>query len=358
MTRRREATNRHLRIYFPRLEKRMANKKDVSKRSNKAAQKKQQKRRAKAAALRRQPEVQVRYRPGITEMGAPEGFRAIGMAQAIMEFGKPLQECLGREPQGTDDLNKLMQTSMLLWNHALEEERGEPEGPGKAEVDKVLSKTFGIKQEEAEALRARMVARRSLLFPLDKQPAERTSSFMIMRKETLAEIKPFAYDRLRHTEDSIPSGPEDRALIEKISKLDRFMEDEADYGKYEKLLTETKDEAEARFKQWLSDRGIPSEFHQLSGCLHIYYDFVYGYMHDDIVTLKTITLSYLTEFFEDFLIRKVYGPPQEYVEWPPAIKLFYLFLKDKGYMEDAASITSMINALEFRFMDILKKQFS
>ena len=318
----------------------MANKKDMNKRRNKSARRKQEKRKGKAASSRGQTEPLVRYRPGITE------------------YGKPLNEYLGREPREKDDLNKLMQASMLLWNHALEEERGESEGPGKAEVVNVLSKTFRLKGDEAEALRARMVARRSWLFPLDKQPAERTSSFMIMRKETLAEIKPFAYDRLRHTEDSIPSGPEDRALIEKISKLDRFMENEADYGEYEKLLTETKDEAERRYKQWLSDRGLPSEFHQLSGCLYNYFDFVYGYMHDDIVTLKTVTLSYLTEYFEDFLIRKVYGPPQEYVEWPPAIKLFYLFLKDKGYMEDVASVTSMINALELRFMDILKKQFS
>lgn len=92
----------------------MANKKDMSKRRNKAAQKNQDKRKAKAAALRRQPEVQVRYLPGITEMGVPEGFRSIGMAQAIMEFGKPLQEYMEKNMQSKDDLNKFMQTSMLL----------------------------------------------------------------------------------------------------------------------------------------------------------------------------------------------------------------------------------------------------
>lgn len=184
------------------------------------------------------------------------------------------------------------------------------------------------------------------------------SPVMIMRKETLAEIKPFNYDRLQHTGDAIPAGVEDRALIEKISKLDRFMEEEADYDEFEKLLTETKDHAQKLYKQWLVDRGFPPEFHRLADCLHIYFDFVYGYMHDHVVTMKTITLNYLTEFFEDFLIRKVYGDPQEYVDWPPAIKLFYLFLKDKGYVEDTASITSMINARELRFMEILKKQFA
>ena len=338
----------------------MANKKDMSKRRNKSAQKQQQKRKARAAAQRQKPEVQVRNRPGISEMGAPEGFRAIGMAQAIMEYARPLEEYFGgKEPQSIDDLNKRMNLSMLLWNYALDEEKGEERSARKAEVVRTLSETFGLSSEDAEALRVRMVARRSWLFPEDMQPAERTSPVMIMRKETSAEIKPFAYDRLRHTEDEIPAGPEDRKLIKNIEKLDRFMEDEADYDEFEQLLTETKDEAEKRFKQWLVDRGFPEEFHGLSGCIHNYFDFVYGYMHDHVVTLKTITLNYLTEYFEDFLIRKVYAPdPQEYVEWPPAIKLFYLFLKDKGYMKDAASITSMVNAMELNLMRVLKKQFS
>jgi hypothetical protein len=336
----------------------MANKKDMNKRRNKAAQKKQAQRKTKAAALRGKPDVEVRYRPGITEMGAPDGFRAIGMAQAIMEYGKPLQEYTGQQMQSKDDLNKFMQTAMLLWNHALSVEKGEEDALEKADVVKVLSRTFGLNPGEAETLRTRMVERRHSLFPSDKQPKERTTPFMIMRKETVAELKPFPYERFKHTEESIPPGPEDNALIEQIKKLDRLMMDEADHELVEKLLMETKDAAEKRYKQWLVDRGFPEEFHALAECLHLYFDFVYGYMHDDIVTLKTVTLSYLTEFFEDFLIRKVYGEPQEYVDWPPAIKLFYLFLKDKGYLEDASSMMTMINGLELRYMIILKKHFS
>ncbi len=336
----------------------MANKKDANKRRNKAAQKKQEKRKAKAAALRRRPEVQVSYRPGIAEMGAPDGFRAIGMAQAMMEYGKPLNEYMGKNMQSMDEVNKLMQTSMLLWNHALDDEKGTVDDSRKAEVATTLSQTFRLSRDDAESLRARMVARRSWLFPPDKQPKERTTPFMIMRKETLIDIRPFAYDKLIPTEDNIAPGSEDVALIEKIKRLDRFMIEEGDYEEFEKLLTETKDEAEKLYKKWLADRGFPQEFHRLAECLHVYFDFVYGYAHDDVLTLKTVTLGYLTEFFEDFLLRKVYGDPQEYVDWPPAIKLFYLFLKDKGYMEDTASMMSMINALELRFMEILKKQFA
>jgi hypothetical protein len=335
----------------------MANKKDMNKRRNKAAQKKQAQRKAKVSALRRQANVQVVHRPGISEMGAPDGFRAIGMAQAMLEYAKLLDEYYGKKPQSIDDLNARMKLSMLLWNHALDEEKGEARAASKSEVVMALSEAFGLNKDEAEALRIRMVARRSWLFPEEMQPKERISPLMIMRKENLVEIKPFAYDRLQHTNDKVPANTADLALIENIRMLDRFMEEEADYDEFENLLTETKDEAEKRYKQWLVDRGFPQEFLDLSECIDVYFDFVYGYMHDHIVTMKTVTLSYLTEFFEDFLIRKVYGDPQEYVEWPPAIKLFYLFLKDKGYMDNIDSMTSMINALELSLMNLLKKQF-
>jgi len=337
----------------------MASKKDMSKRRNKAAQKKQQKRKERAAAQRWQANVQVVNRPGISEMGAPEGFRAIGMAQAMMEYAKPFDEYYAkREPQSLDDLNSRMKLSMLLWNHALEVEKGEALSATNTEVVKALSEAFGLDGDAAEALRIRMVDRRIWLFPENVQPEVRMSPIMIIRKETRAEIQPFPYDRLRYTNDEVPPDAADRKLIENIKKLDRLMEEEADYDAFEKLLTETKDDAEECYKKWLSDKGVPQEFLGLSGCLHIYFDFVYGYMHDHVVTMKTITLNYLTEFFEDFLIRKVYGDPQEYVEWPPAIKLFYLFLKDKEYMTNIDSITSMINTLELSLMNVLKKQFA
>ncbi len=291
--------------------------------------------------------MQVVNRPGISEMGAPEGFRAIGMAQAMMEYAKPLHEYYAkREPQSMDDLNNRMKLSMLLWNHALDVEKGEALSAAKSEVVKVLSEAFGLDRDVAEALRIRMVERRIWLFPENVQHEVRTSPIMIIRKETRAEIKPFPYDRLRHTSDEVPPDAEDRELIENIKKLDRFMEEEADYGAFEKLLTKTKDEAEKCYRKWLADRGFPEDFLGLSGCLHIYFDFVYGYTHDHVVTMKTVTFNYLTEFFEDFLIRKVYGDPQDYVEWPPAIKLFYLFLKEP--LQDSVSVTTMGRIADFR----------
>jgi len=323
------------------------NKRDMKKRQVRAAQKHQAKRRAKATLLRGQSHVQVQYRPGIAEMEVPPGFRAISMSQAMLEYGKPLEELMVR---GVDDINKLMQTSMLLWNHAISVEKGEVNEREKVEVAEILEDVFGLTKDKAESLRKRMVERRIFLFPEDKQPENRLMPFMFIRKEKVVRIEPFAYNQMIPTETDISSDHKDKELVNRITKLDQLILEEAEYDDYEKLLMEVKDEAERLFRKWLADRGFPEEFHRLAECLNIYFDFVYGYAHDDVITLKSISGGYLMEFFEDFLLRKIYVEPQEYVDWPPSIKLFYQFLKDKGYMKDSTSIIDTVKGSKQDFL--------
>jgi hypothetical protein len=291
-------------------------------------------------------------------MEAPPGFRAISMSQAMLEYGKPLNELI--VPAAMDDmdnLNMIMKITMLLWNHAISVEKGEEEEREKVSVTGILEKAFGLKKDEAESLRKRMVERRSFLFPEDKQPKDRLTPFMFIRKEKVVRIEPFAYNRLIPTKTNIPYSSEDKGLIDRITKLDQLILEEADYEDYENLFTEAKDGAERLFRKWLADKGFPEEFHSLTECLSIYLDFIYGYAHDDMITLKSISPGYLMEFFEDFLLRKMYVEPQEYVDWPPSIKLFYQFLKDKRYIEDPASIIYAVNRLETRFLEVLTQQF-
>lgn len=332
------------------------NKKDMDRRRAKAAQKHKTKRKAKAAALRGPSGMQVQYRPGITEMGAPPGFRAVSISQAVVEFGKPLVELAGSTGQ-SPDMNKVMQAAMLLWNHAVSIQRSEADEREKANVTETLGMTFGLKSDEAESLRSRMVERRSFLFPEDSQPKDRMTPFMFIRKERISDIQPFAYDRLISAGTDIASDAKDAALINSIIKLDRFVAKEADYGEYENLLMEVKNESEDLFERWLRDKGFPEEYHDLAGCLSVYFDFVYGYAHDEAVTLSTVRPDHLVEFFEDFLLRKVYAEPQEYVDWPPSIKLFYRFLKDKGYLQDPEPIAQTIERLETKFLEVLRSHF-
>jgi hypothetical protein len=81
-------------------------------------------------------------------------------------------------------------------------------------------------------------------------------------------------------------------------------------------------------------------------------------MHDDTVVLKSVPDIYFLEFFEDFLLRKMMVEPLEYVYWPPALKLFYRFLHEKGYLDNQEDLIRKIDKLEPYFIEVLRKQFS
>ena len=74
--------------------------------------------------------------------------------------------------------------------------------------------------------------------------------------------------------------------------------------------------------------------------------------------LKSVPDLYFLEFFEDFLLRKMMVEPIEYVYWPPALKLFYRFLHEKGYLDNQEDIIREIDKLEPYFIEVLRKQFS
>jgi hypothetical protein len=89
----------------------------------------------------------------------------------------------------------------------------------------------------------------------------------------------------------------------------------------------------------------------------MFFGFVYGYMHDDPVMLYTISQRYFREFFDDYLLRKMVCGPNEYAWWPPALRLFYTFLHEKGYLEDEKPFHEIIRRLEPGFIDNLNRQF-
>jgi len=130
------------------------------------------------------------------------------------------------------------------------------------------------------------------------------------------------------------------------------------YSVYENLLISLKDECQNFFEKWLIAKGLKDDIQNLSSCLHIYFDFIYGYMHDDIITLKSVSDMYFVEFFEDFLLRKMMAEPNEYIYWPPALKLFYQFLYEKGYLDNPQMIIKKIGRVEPYFISVVKKQFS
>ena len=81
-------------------------------------------------------------------------------------------------------------------------------------------------------------------------------------------------------------------------------------------------------------------------------------MHEDEINIKTVMAIYMEEFFVDFVLRKVSVEPHEYIEWPPAIRLFYMFLDEIGYLKSPEKIIKFIDQVEPLFIKIIKERYS
>ena len=329
-------------------------KKDISKRRAKAREKTKKKRNLRLVKSGAATQPKTILRPGLPHMGAPEGFRSISMSQAIMEYAKPLFEF---DKDEKNELNDTLQIGMLIWNFAISVEEGKEDKKIENKILKSLASTYSLKKDEAAALLTKMTDRYAYLFPKDKQP-EPGTPFMFIRKEVHFLIKPFDYKRMALSNKIFPAEQEDLDLIEKIEKLDGYIENHADYSSYEDLLFSLHDECRERFEKWLTAKGLKEGIENFSFCLQTYLDFIYAYMHDDTVVLKSVPDIYFLEFFEDFLLRKMMVEPLEYVYWPPALKLFYRFLHEKGYLDDQEDMIRKIDKLEPYFIEVLRKQFS
>jgi hypothetical protein len=327
-------------------------KKGIEKRRAKARERKKKKRVLRHIKHRQQP--QVITRPGLPHMGAPEGFRSISMSQAMMEYAKPVLKFFEDDEKS---YNNALQISMGLWNYALSVEKGDEDKKIGKDLLKAMGKALRLDKDKAQSLFTKMIERRAYLFPQDIQP-EPNTPFMFIRKEIRYLIQPFDYRKLIISDGVEPPDQKDRDLIEKINRLDELIHDGEDYAKYENLFYSLKDECQDLFERWLVAKGLEDDVQDYSFCLQTYLDFIYSYMHDDVVVLKSVPNIYFVEFFEDFLLRKMMVEPNEYIYWPPALKLFYHFLHEKGYLDNQDNFIATIDKVEPYFIEILKKQFS
>jgi hypothetical protein len=119
------------------------------------------------------------------------------------------------------------------------------------------------------------------------------------------------------------------------------------------------EKVKVQYRKWLNKKGL-TEFDQIfPSNLELWLDLIYRYMHDDLVLLKSVPHEYSEEFFFDFLLRKLVAEPHEYVLYPPALKFFYKFLREKGYIAESVSedIIETIDKIEPQFIDLLRERF-
>lgn len=280
---------------------------------------------------------------------APKGFRPIPMMQAVVEFANSIMEFV--ENGTVNDPNKALQIGMDLWNFTL------PKVPVQAkksrqELVNNISKTLKMTQKEAEDFFNRMIERKAYLFPDEIQP-EGTMT-MFMRKEVEYLITPFDEHQLNISEEPISANDDDQKMLAAMRRMDQYIEEHAEYDEWESHFLSMQEVCRTCYYQWLKAKGMAEEYStQFSYCIDLYLTFLYQYGNGG---LRGVSASAIDEFFMDFVMRKVIAKPPEYTYWPPALRLFYTFLGEKGYLDNPEPMRKLFNDIEPDFIALVKER--
>ena len=279
----------------------------------------------------------------------PQGFRPISMTQALLEYAAPIMAYV--EDGTIQDPNDALQIGLLLWNSTL------PEVPvavrqSRREIVAHIETTLQLGRQEAEAFFDHMIARKASLFPDEIQPEG--SMTMFMRKEVEYLITPFEESQLHLSDALVPPDRDDEMFLEALRQLEARVDEGDDYGDWEADFFEMQERCCQRYYHWLLAKGVPEALsQQFSFCLEPYLTFIYQY---DAGHVQDVLPDAIEEFFMDWLMRKVMVKPPEYTQWPPALRLFYRFLSEKGYLDDPEPIIAGLQAIEPAFIAMVRQR--
>lgn len=324
-------------------------KKVISKRRTQAKVKKQK----KAKSRRLTSNVKYIERPAISEIDTPDGFRAVSMSQGIIEYAKPIMNFV--ENGVLKDINDALQIAMPLWNFNLSRELGDSKF-NRQDILREIGKALKLNTQESLELFEMMIQRKEYLFPEEIQPDNPMTMFVRQEEQYL--ISEFNYSALNLSKKPYLPDDVDMELIQLINLIDKYISEDSDYDEWEDHYILMEEKCKRQFNEWLNFKGLEEYSKEFPYHIGIYLKFIYHYMHDDPINLKTVLPVYIEEFFADHILRKVMAEPTEYIEWPPALKLFYNFLNEIGYLENAKQITKILDEIEPHFIEILRKIYS
>jgi hypothetical protein len=283
------------------------------------------------------------------EIEAPEGFRPVPTTQALMTLAEPLLEDFAVSDDA-DALNTILEIVVPIWNFA---RSTDPAKPYSAELVELIADTLSVDESEAEHILTDLLARHAHLFPSDIQPTD--VRIMFMRKEATNLVAPLTDAQLALSADPLPVESADRVLVAELRQLDTMLAAKAAYDIWEQHAISVTQMCCDRFFVWLKGKGVAEPYAQhFPLCAETFISFSYQY---NGVALRDITAFEVEEFFLDHLPRKVMVQPQDYVQWPPALRLLYTFLAEKGYLAEAQPLQALIQATEPEFLAMLRKQF-
>ena len=280
---------------------------------------------------------------------APKGFRPLSTTQAMMEYAAPIMAYV--EDGTVADPNDALQIGLLLWNSTL------PEVPvamrqARSEIVAQIKATLQMDRQDADAFYEEMIERKAYLFPDEIQPEGAMTMFM--RKEVEYLITPFEESQLNLSDEIIPPSGDDDTFLHALEQLDARIDFGEDYGDWESDFFDMQERCCERYRHWLQAKGVPKTLsQQFAFCLDPYLSFIYQY---DAGSVLDVLAGALEEFFMDWLMRKVMVKPPEYTQWPPALRLFYRFLYEKGYLDNPEPIIAGLRAIEPEFIALVKRR--
>ena len=328
-------------------------KKEVEKRRARTKSKKQKKYKLKVFETANPDNVTYIERPSFSDIEAPEGFRPISASQAMMEYAKPLMD--RREHQDNDDLNVSMNLSMLIWNYSIQLEGGKEDKKVKKKILGVIKSLYYMSDAEAVEFLEYMIKRKEHLLPKEIQP--KYAMTMFIRKEQTYKIAKFDYRKLDLSKSPIITNEKASEIVSLINRMDRFILEESEYEEWEDHYFEMERKCSEGFSNWLISKGYEEYSNDFSMYTEVFINCLYRYGHNDVVTLKSANEDLLEEFFFDHLLRKFLTEPTEYTAVPAAIKSFYQFLQEIGYIKDHTMIKNLIDNIEPQFLKLLRKNF-
>lgn len=341
------------------------NKKNIARRQAKAGQRKAQKRKLRLVKTKQNKQrprsdydhmsPDFDYPPLAPDTEAPPGFRVVGMTEALMEFAKAMIK--HPEIKGLDSMEDAFNLAMPLWNYAIAMEQGEANKKLKSEIIKALKPICKVNGKEAEKLADKMVERKNEMFPPDIQP--HGTAEMYMRKEISHVITPFNYGRLKLSDKPLPAVGDDFQFLDLLTALDETKQVAEDYDEWQEQYEAMEEKCGEVFNAWLKGKGVdPDIISKFAFQATFFTNFVYNYGHDDTGILCNTDDLFFEDFFYDFVLRKIMMEPDEHVDWVPSLRLFFLFLAEKGYLDDAMPYVDTIDTFEEPFLQLLRKEYS
>ncbi len=181
---------------------------------------------------------------------------------------------------------------------------------------------------------------------------------MFMNKEVSCPVNRLDYESVSLSPETIRPTVDDLKVIHNLNRLDRYIIRSADYDEYAELLWDVEHGCLEKFNLWLNNKGIGKHQDKFAIFAEVFLSFIYDYEHIETVTLNSAQGRYF-EFMADYLFRKTSIEPSAYTLAPTAIRLFYTFLYEKGYLvEPPDRIIESIDRLEPYYLDILRERFS